>query len=516
MAGASGRVRSGLRRRLPGSCARALAERGADQALQHEIQRRPAIGRATRPPLPGVANGQPGRGAAVGHHGLLDDDQGPGSGPVAVRRRARRTIAPNRRASCGDRAREDLHRACVFGVSQVQCARFARSGAAPLGRTERAITFGSGDSHQRPAGAGRREPGGGPGSSRTMKSEDPVLDRGDVLGEQARQGRSRLCATDSRIGPREGRSDGRAKSPAGAAGSAAAWRDPAFRGVAVRSPGRDLSSGAVSPGGRRASILLSLALAAGDARRHPPRSAGPRTRAPGTLSLDRPGGDPGHGDDSPFVPSRRAAGGDPGLRSCAHLAHPGHRKLRGDSWAAPRLLGCRDPSPLRRVRARGRPHRRRRVRADALVPAQVRIELAWQAQRLAGPVQAGTPAPQYRGTKRSFVAQASSPAPNGVTPRRWLLESDSEPAGLITETIGDGWVRDLAELRKLEPCAEDLYRMTAGRLPSSAGPSFDAPRRPATRLAPRSPAPHATSVSVPARAGTQAPPPPRRRHRHPR
>ncbi|MBI5366150.1 MAG: glycogen/starch/alpha-glucan phosphorylase [Planctomycetes bacterium] len=44
---------------------------------------------------------------------------------------------------------------------------------------------------------------------------------------------------------------------------------------------------------------------------------------------------------------------------------------------------------------------------------------------------------------------------NGVTPRRWLLESNPELAELITETIGDVWVRDLAELRKLEPCAED-------------------------------------------------------------
>jgi starch phosphorylase len=44
---------------------------------------------------------------------------------------------------------------------------------------------------------------------------------------------------------------------------------------------------------------------------------------------------------------------------------------------------------------------------------------------------------------------------NGVTPRRWLLQANPALASLITEAIGDGWVADLGELRKIIPLAED-------------------------------------------------------------
>jgi starch phosphorylase len=44
---------------------------------------------------------------------------------------------------------------------------------------------------------------------------------------------------------------------------------------------------------------------------------------------------------------------------------------------------------------------------------------------------------------------------NGITPRRWLLQSNPELSALITEAIGDGWPRDLDRLRALEPFAED-------------------------------------------------------------
>ena len=44
---------------------------------------------------------------------------------------------------------------------------------------------------------------------------------------------------------------------------------------------------------------------------------------------------------------------------------------------------------------------------------------------------------------------------NGITPRRWLLQSNAGLAELITEAIGPGWVRDLDELRKLAPLAGD-------------------------------------------------------------
>jgi len=44
---------------------------------------------------------------------------------------------------------------------------------------------------------------------------------------------------------------------------------------------------------------------------------------------------------------------------------------------------------------------------------------------------------------------------NGVTPRRWLAACNPELAKLITETIGDNWITDLSQLKKLEPYTED-------------------------------------------------------------
>ena len=44
---------------------------------------------------------------------------------------------------------------------------------------------------------------------------------------------------------------------------------------------------------------------------------------------------------------------------------------------------------------------------------------------------------------------------NGVTPRRWLLVANPALASIITEAIGDRWVTDLMELRKLTPLAGD-------------------------------------------------------------
>ena len=44
---------------------------------------------------------------------------------------------------------------------------------------------------------------------------------------------------------------------------------------------------------------------------------------------------------------------------------------------------------------------------------------------------------------------------NGITPRRWLLKSNRGLAGLITEAIGETWITDLDDLRRLEPLAED-------------------------------------------------------------
>jgi starch phosphorylase len=44
---------------------------------------------------------------------------------------------------------------------------------------------------------------------------------------------------------------------------------------------------------------------------------------------------------------------------------------------------------------------------------------------------------------------------NGVTPRRWMASANPGLTRLLTETIGDGWVTRLDELRRLEPYAED-------------------------------------------------------------
>jgi starch phosphorylase len=44
---------------------------------------------------------------------------------------------------------------------------------------------------------------------------------------------------------------------------------------------------------------------------------------------------------------------------------------------------------------------------------------------------------------------------NGVTPRRWLNQANPALAHLITRHIGKGWLKDLDQLRKLTPLAED-------------------------------------------------------------
>ena len=44
---------------------------------------------------------------------------------------------------------------------------------------------------------------------------------------------------------------------------------------------------------------------------------------------------------------------------------------------------------------------------------------------------------------------------NGVTPRRWLKACNPELSRLITEYIGDSWVRDLSEIKKLQNHIDD-------------------------------------------------------------
>ncbi|MFN1835641.1 glycogen/starch/alpha-glucan phosphorylase [Balneola sp. MJW-20] len=44
---------------------------------------------------------------------------------------------------------------------------------------------------------------------------------------------------------------------------------------------------------------------------------------------------------------------------------------------------------------------------------------------------------------------------NGITPRRWLKQCNQGLSELITEKIGDSWITDLSELKKLNEFAED-------------------------------------------------------------
>ncbi|MCK6545341.1 glycogen/starch/alpha-glucan phosphorylase [Myxococcota bacterium] len=52
---------------------------------------------------------------------------------------------------------------------------------------------------------------------------------------------------------------------------------------------------------------------------------------------------------------------------------------------------------------------------------------------------------------------------NGVTPRRFVVLSNPRLTKLVSDAIGTGWIRDLSELKKLEPLAEDAAFREAWR-----------------------------------------------------
>lgn len=54
-----------------------------------------------------------------------------------------------------------------------------------------------------------------------------------------------------------------------------------------------------------------------------------------------------------------------------------------------------------------------------------------------------------------FFPEKFSNKTNGITQRRWLLKSNSRLSDLITETIGDKWITDLYQMKKLQPHKED-------------------------------------------------------------
>jgi glycogen phosphorylase len=45
---------------------------------------------------------------------------------------------------------------------------------------------------------------------------------------------------------------------------------------------------------------------------------------------------------------------------------------------------------------------------------------------------------------------------NGVTPRRFLVGSNSRLSNLVTQKIGDNWIKQLHDLQKLEACVKDV------------------------------------------------------------
>ena len=50
---------------------------------------------------------------------------------------------------------------------------------------------------------------------------------------------------------------------------------------------------------------------------------------------------------------------------------------------------------------------------------------------------------------------------NGITPRRWLLKANPALAQLITESIGDGWITRLDQLKRLEKFGSDVKFLDA-------------------------------------------------------
>ena len=44
---------------------------------------------------------------------------------------------------------------------------------------------------------------------------------------------------------------------------------------------------------------------------------------------------------------------------------------------------------------------------------------------------------------------------NGITPRRWIVLSNPRLSNLITEKIGNSWIKDLTQLQQLEPLVDD-------------------------------------------------------------
>ncbi|MFH2202729.1 MAG: glycogen/starch/alpha-glucan phosphorylase [Elusimicrobiota bacterium] len=52
---------------------------------------------------------------------------------------------------------------------------------------------------------------------------------------------------------------------------------------------------------------------------------------------------------------------------------------------------------------------------------------------------------------------------NGVTPRRWILEANPRLSSLLTESIGEHWINDLSDIKRILPLKEDAAFRDAWR-----------------------------------------------------
>jgi len=59
-----------------------------------------------------------------------------------------------------------------------------------------------------------------------------------------------------------------------------------------------------------------------------------------------------------------------------------------------------------------------------------------------------------------FSPQKFNNKTNGITPRRWLRKANPSLSKLISSRIGEDWIKDLDQLRRLEPLADDAQFLT--------------------------------------------------------
>ena len=100
---------------------------------------------------------------------------------------------------------------------------------------------------------------------------------------------------------------------------------------------------------------------------------------------------------------------------------------------------------------------------------------------------------------------------NGVTPRRWLVLTNPRLATTLSRELGEGWLKDFDQLRRLEPFADDAAFATSGAR-SSERTRPSSPRSYATHRRSREPGLDLRRAGQ-AHSRVQAPAPQRAAHR---